>query len=108
MGVYLELWGELGVLWYCWVLAPPAQQGPRALHLRSLAWAALGCSLLGLGKQNSTSFPLCFACFKQPCIQTKGIKFHVIWKLKQIDFFSVREISGCFPERIKTVFQQFC
>ena len=47
-GVYLELWGEIGVLSYCWVLAPAAQQGPCALHLRGLAWAALSCNLSGL------------------------------------------------------------
>lgn len=47
-GVYLELWGEIGVLSYCWVLAPAAQQGPCVLHLHGLAWAALSCNLLGL------------------------------------------------------------
>lgn len=56
----------------------------------------------------STSTPLSFACFKQPCIQAKRTELYVMWKLKQVDFFSVREIFGCFPEKIKTVFQQFC
>lgn len=104
------LWGVSGALTLLGA-APPAQQEPRALHLHALAWAALSVIYQGwhlLGKHNSTSSPLCLPCFRQPCIQTKEIKCHGIRKLKQADFFRVREIPGCFPARIKTGFQQFC
>ena len=85
--VYWELWDEVGVLSCCWALAPAAQ------HLHTLAWAAPSCNRSGLAlarKHESPSSPLCFACFKQPCMQTKGIRFHVLWKLKQVGFSGVR------------------
>lgn len=46
-------------------------------------------------------------CFKQPCIQSKRTKLCVMWKLQKVGFFKC-EIFYCFPEKIKTVFQQFC
>lgn len=86
-GVCLELRGEIGVLSYLWVLAPAAQQGPCAWPGLLRVVTCQGLRLLAW--HSSASPPSCLAAFKQPCFQTKGIKFHVIWKLKQVDFISV-------------------
>lgn len=101
----------LGCLWVrlgCCVLVPLLSRN-LCMASAQFGWGCLGLSSLTVDTSlASVSAPLGFASFKQPCIQAERTKLCVMWKLKHVDFFSVREIFGCFPEKIRTVFQQFC
>lgn len=98
------LWVRLG----CCVLVPVLSRD-LCMAPAQFGWGCSGLSSLRVDTSlASVSAPLGSACIKQPCIQAKRTKLCVMWKLKHVDFFSVREIFGCFPEKIRTVFQQFC